>query len=220
MQSISLLSSIGFAWQEISPLLMNLLSFILFILIGFLLAKGAGLLLSTLLKLIMLDNLSKSIGINYLLEKGNVKRTLSELIGDLGYWLIIFLSVVSVANWNQLPIQPALNKVFDFLGLILMAAIVLVIGAFFASLFSAIVRFLAANFGVDEARVISRVIYYIIIIFSFLAALSQLGVNPELFLPHVNVIIGAIGLAAAIAFGLGCKDMAADFLHNFFKGKN
>jgi len=219
MQSFSLLSSIGFAWRELSPLLMNLISFIFFILVGFILAKGAGLLFSNLLKLVMLDHLAKSIGINYLLEKGSVKRTLSELIGDLVYWTIIFIAVISVANWNQLPIEMALNKVFDFLGLILMASIVLVIGVFFASLFSGIVRFLASNFGVEEARVISRVIYYIIVLFSFLAALAQLGVNPEVFLPHLNVIIGAFGLAAAIAFGLGCKDMAADFLHNFFKGK-
>jgi hypothetical protein len=32
-------------------------------------------------------------------------------------------------------------------------------------------------------------------------------------------VVGAVGLGAAIAFGLGCKDMASDFLFNLFKGK-
>lgn len=219
MQSISLLSSIGYSWKEVYPLVGNLISFIIFILAGYIVAKGAGLLVSNLLKLVMLDKLSNSIGISALLERGGIKKTLAELIGDLVYWTVIIIAIVSVANWKQLPIEMALSRVFAFLGLILMAAIILVIGMFFASLFAGVVRFFAATFGIDEARTVSRVVYYLVVIFAFLAALAQLGVNPEVFVPHIGVIVGAFGLAAAIAFGLGCKDMAADFLHNFFKGK-
>ena len=86
-------------------------------------------------------------------------------------------------------------------------------------LISGIVRIVMANFGVEGSKTASRFIYYIVIVFTVLAVLAELGLAPDAFTPHIGVIIGAFGLAAAIAFGLGCKDMAADFLTNLFKGK-
>jgi hypothetical protein len=105
------------------------------------------------------------------------------------------------------------------MGVVFLAALILGVGVFLAGLIAALVRLVMANLGVEGAVTVSRVIYYIVIIFTFLAALAELGISPEVFAPQIGVIIGAFGLAAAIAFGLGCKDMAADFLHNLFKGK-
>jgi hypothetical protein len=215
----SVTSSVNVSWSMISPLVSNLLQVLILLLIGFLVAKGVGAAITYLAKLILLDKGAELIGFKNLLEKGEIKRTAAELLGDLIYWSIIFTTVIGVAELFKLPIGPAMNRVFTFLGLILVAAIVLGVGVFLASFISSIVRLVATNFGIEGARTISRVIYYIVIVFAFLAALAQLGIGSEVFIPQIGVIIGAFGLAAAIAFGLGCKDMAADFLYNMFKGK-
>jgi len=215
----SLTGSLVSAWLRISAPILNLIIALVLLLLGFLVAKWLGIATTFILKLVQLDRGSKQIGFNTLLEKGDVKRTAAELLGDLVYWVIVFITVVGVAGSFGLPIGPALNSVFSYLGFVLLAAVVLGIGAFLASLLAGIVRVIAAGFGVEGAKTLSRVIYYIVIIFSFLIALAQLGIKPDVFAPQIGVIIGAVGLAAAIAFGLGCKDMAADFLHNLFKGK-
>ena len=219
MNITPLIASVSMAWTEISPLILYLIGSLFLLLIGYLIARGLAWGATLLLRLARLDAASKQIGLSVLLEKGEIKKSLSELIGDLIYWVVVFISLIGTAKVFGLPIEPALSKVFAFLGLVLLAALILGIGAYFATLISGIVKIVAASFGVEGAKTLSRVVYYIVIIFTFLAALSQLGIGSEVFVPQLGVIIGAFGLAAAIAFGLGCKDMAADFLHNLFKGK-
>lgn len=207
------------AWQSIYLEIANLLFSLLLIFLGYLVARGLSYALVWVLKMVQLDKGLKRIGFSAVLERGDVKKTSSELLGDLVYWLVIFLVIIAVAKRAGLPIEIALVNVFSYLGLVFMAAITLGIGLFLASLLAGIVKFIALNFGLESAKALARVIYYIVIIFAFLAALAQLGVKVGVIGEKIDVIVGAVGLAAAIAFGLGCKDMAADFLHNLFKGK-
>lgn len=207
------------AWVRLYPIVVTLLLALILLLVGFLVAKVVAWAVTALLKLVKFDKLAKQVGFLLLLEKGEIKRTSSELIGDLCYWFIALMTVIAVAQSFYLPLEPALNQLFGYLVLVFLAAIILGFGLFFASLISGLVKFIAANFGIEGAKTLSRVIYYIVVIFTFLVAMAQLGIKPDVFVPQIGVIIGAVGLAAAIAFGLGCKDMAADFLHNMFKGK-
>ena len=46
-----------------------------------------------------------------------------------------------------------------------------------------------------------------------------LGISAAIIVASFSVIVGAVGLAFAIAFGLGCKDIAGDFVAGLFKGK-
>jgi len=213
------MESIGSAWTQVSPLVINILTALAFILVGYLVARGLSLALTLVLKLIQLDKGSKQIGFNILLEKGEIKKTISELLGDVIYWVILLITVIGTAKYLGLPIESALANVFAYFGLVFLAALVLGIGLLFASLFAGIMKVIVLNFDLEGGKTLSRFVYYLVVIITFIAALAQLGISPEVFVPQIGVIIGAFGLAAAIAFGLGCKDMAADFLHNLFKGK-
>ncbi|MEA3494323.1 MAG: hypothetical protein U9R38_08090 [Candidatus Margulisiibacteriota bacterium] len=215
----SIIISLSSSWSSILPMLLNLLTVLLLLLVGLLVAKGLGSLTTIVLQALKLDNLSQRVGFNSLLEKGNVRKSASELLGDLIYWFVAFVVVVGVAGVFGLPVERALIKVFAYMGIVFLASLILGIGLFLAGLVSGIVRFIMANFGIDGSKTVSRLIYYIVIVFAFLAALAELGISTDVFIPQIGVIIGAFGLAAAIAFGLGCKDMAADFLHNLFRGK-
>jgi len=132
---------------------------------------------------------------------------------------VVLVALMGVAAYYSLPVQRAFLSIFAYMGVVILAALILGIGVLLASLISGITKAVMANLGLEGAKTVSRLIYYIVIIFTFLAALSELGISMDVFIPQIGVIIGAVGLAAAIAFGLGCKDMAADFLHNLFKGR-
>jgi len=213
----TLFSSLNSAWLGISPLIIKLIIVLFLLFIGLLIAKGLAYLAKLVFKVV--DGFTKQIGFDSILEKGKIKKSASELIGDLVYWVVVFVVIIGVLNAAGLQVEQALNRVFAYMGIVFLAALVLGIGVFLAVLVSSIVRVIMANLGLEGSRAVSRVIYYIVIIFAFLAALSELGFNPRELAPHLGVIIGFPALAAAIAFGLGCKDMAADFLHNLFKGK-
>ena len=214
-----LLAALSFAWDLISRPLLTLATTILLLLLGFIIAKFIGFVITQSLKLVQFDKWTKTVKLNALLEKGEVKKGLADLLGDVVYWLIIFITIIGAARLFGLPVEPVVSKLFIYLGLALMVALVLGLGLFFASLIANLVKIIALNFGIEGAKSLARFTYYLVVLFAFLAVLSQLGLKPGSILGKLDIVLGTVGLAAAIAFGLGCKDMAADFLYGIFKGK-
>jgi len=215
----AVMSSFLFSWSHLAPVILKIIVGLTLLLIGYLIAKAIGWAVAAGLKLVQLDKGLKQIGFNSLLERGEIKKNPADLVGDGFYWVILFITVIGISRTIGLPIEPALARIFRYLGVALLTAIILGVGLFFASVVASLVKLVALNSGIEGAKSLSRVIYYLVIILIFVAALSQIGISAKLFVLKFDVIIGAVGLAAAIAFGLGCKDMAADFLHNLFKGK-
>ncbi|MBU0630558.1 MAG: hypothetical protein KKC80_06550 [Candidatus Margulisbacteria bacterium] len=214
-----LVSAMGSAWQMAIPVIMNLLTALCLFLLVFIVGRVFSIGLIALCKAIALDELAVKVGFKQVLQKGGIKHTTSELLADGLYWSVVFIGTVAVAEYFQLAIGPVLTRFISFVGLVFLASIILGIGVLVATLISGIVRVLAANFGIESARTISKVVFYLIVLIAFLVVLEQFGIRREAFMPQLGVIIGAVGLAAAIAFGLGCKDMAADFFYGIFKGK-
>ena len=214
-----LISALVFAWGQISQPLLTLTATLVLLLIGFVIAKFTGFVITQSLKLIQFDKWTKTVKLNTLLEKGEIKKGLADLLGDVVYWLIIFITVIGAAKLFGLPVEPVLGKLFVYLGLALLVALLIGLGLFFASLIANLVKIIALNFGIEGGKSLARFTYYLVVLFTCLAVLSQLGLKPGSILGKLDIVLGTVGLAAAIAFGLGCKDMAADFLYGIFKGR-
>ena len=199
--------------------LINIIYGLIALIIGLIVARLIEKIFIVALQALRFDDLMKALRFNLILEKGDIKKKPSELVGAFAYWLTIYLLIVVVAFLSGLPIQSAMDKIFNSLAVILLAAVVLSMGAFFAILFGNLVYVVTSNFGLPGAKTISRLTQYATVIMAFLLALEQLGIGAALLVPSIGVIIGAVGLAVAIAFGLGCKDLMADFVSNLIKGK-
>jgi uncharacterized protein HemX len=65
--------------------------------------------------------------------------------------------------------------------------------------------------------VIGSVAQYGIIVFAAFAALTQLGIAPELIAPTFLILLGGVTLAAAIAFGLGGQGVAQQIVEDGYE---
>lgn len=215
--NLGFLHPIKEALLTVSPLLLNLLYTLVLVLVGFLIAKGLQWLVVTIFEALQLDKGSKQIGFNELLTKGGLKKGPTELLGDLIYWLSIYVTVTAVANLLGLvAVKDLLGSLLAYLPAVLAAVYVLGAGVFVAIFLAAIVLIILNNIGLANAGIIAKIVQYAIIIFAFLAALGQLGIDRNWIVTSISLIIGAVGLAFAIAFGLGAKDKAADLLDKLF----
>ena len=212
-------ASIILVSSKISIPLSSFLLALILLLIGLVLARFLKNIIGLGLKAVQFDGYLEKINFNKLLEKAEIKKTGSDLLSELVYWLVIFVVVMGLAAQASIPVEAALERIISFTGIVILAAITLSLGTFLAILVSNIIYFISVNLGLAGAKTISRVIQYAAVIFAFLLALEQLGIGPALLVPSIGVIIGAVGLAVAIAFGLGCKDIMADFVSNLIRGK-
>jgi hypothetical protein len=188
----------------------TLLGAIVILVVGWIVAKFVEAIVVRALKAARLDVISDKAGIANMLAQGEIKWTLSELLGVIVYW-VVMLSVIA-ASLNALNLTVAsdlLAKLVAYIPNIIIAIFVLVLGSFLASFVAGIVRTAASNAGVGSAKLLGKITQMILITFAIIVAIEQLNIATAFIAFAVNIILASIGLALALAFGLGCKDIAA-----------
>ena len=69
------------------------------------------------------------------------------------------------------------------------------------------------------AKIISQVVFFLILVFVGITALNQAGINTEIITQNLTLILGALLVAFSLAFGLGAKGMVSDLLRMFYVRK-
>ena len=197
-------------WSRVLGFLPTMVSVIVVLIVGWMLATLIQKVITRFLKLARLDTASEKTGIANILTKGDINYTLSEIIGVLVYWLIMLVVILIAVNALQLTVAAELlNTVIGYLPSVIASVFILVLGIFFASLIGNTVRTTAANAGVRQARSLGQATQVVISIFVFVEALKQLRIDTTLIDLLIKAVLAALALGVGLAIGLGCKDLAA-----------
>lgn len=189
-----------------------LLAALLIFLVAWLAARILEELLVRGLKAVRLDEIARRVGLEEILHKGGVSQTFSELLGIFLYWFVVFAGVVAAVNALQLTVAAELlDRVLLYVPNVLAGVIILILGTFFASLVGSLVQTLSANAGVAQARLLGQITRVVLLIFAIEVALEKFIGVTTLHM-QLNIVIAAIAFGVALAFGLGCKDLAGRFM--------
>jgi len=181
--------------------------------LGWLIAKVIESVVVRMLKAIRLDTASDKAGITNVLAQGDIKVTVSELIGAIIYWLVILVVIATAMNTLNLTVAANLiSRLVEYVPNIIGAVFVLVLGSLLASFVGSIVRTTASNAGIAKAKLLGQLANTVIVVFSVIIAVEQLNIATALIALAVNIVLASLGLGIALAFGLGCKDIAGKFV--------
>ena len=212
------------AWDAFATKIMvflpELIGAIIIFVVGLIIAKLVKMAVVKLLRLIRFDVAGEKTGIKEFLNKGNILKTPSEIMGSLVYWFIMILVLIASLDALGLPIvSDILNDIFLYIPKVVAAVVVLILGLLFGNLLSAVVRTAASNAGLANAKGLGNTALYAIVFFSGAIALVQLGIGEEVVSAAFIITFGAAALALALAFGLGGRDVAADYLKKWLEEK-
>lgn len=209
----TLLEPVTALGQRILSILPNVLAMSILLLAGLAIAWGAGHLMERLLRILGLDRLCDRIGITAALLRGGIKSDPSYLIGRTSYWLIvIFATVASLGALNVAPINEAAHSLLAYIPHLVTAAVIAIIGYVISNFVSQAVLIAAVNAGLPPARWIAAGTRWGIQLLTVAMALEQLGIAQHIVVVGFGITWGGLVLAAALALGLGGKDLAKDFL--------
>jgi hypothetical protein len=212
------------AWNafavKITAFLPELIGAIIIFVVGWIIARLLRLGVEKLLKLVRFDTATEKTGVNKFLKKGEIVRAPSEIVGTLVYWFIMILVLIASLDALGLPIvSDMLNSIFLYIPNVVAAIIVLVLGFLLGNLLAAVVRTAASNAGLKNAEGLSKISLYAIVVFVAAIALIQLGIGEEIVVSAFGLVFGAAALALALAFGLGGRDVAVDYLKRWLAEK-
>ena len=208
-----LLGPVTTVLTRIADFLPKLIGVLIILIIGWVVAKLIQSAVVKVLKLVKLDVASEKSGLAAMLGKGEIKYTFSEMLGVLVYWLIMLIVLMASVNAIGLTVAAdLLNKIIAYLPNVIASVFILVLGIFFAGLMDSIVRTAASNVGIGQSRILGQVVKVIVLIFTIAIVLEQLNIGATIITWTVNIVLAAFGLALAISFGLGCKDLAGKYV--------
>jgi hypothetical protein len=127
-------------------------------------------------------------------------------------FFIIALGALQVPQVEQL-----LGKFFVYVPNILVAVVIVFIGYMLSNFLGRAILIACVNAGIKASGLISKLARIAVLILTASMALEQLGIGSETIISAFTIIFGGIVLTLALAFGLGARDLAREYLESKFK---
>ncbi|MEG4632458.1 mechanosensitive ion channel [Microcoleus sp. AR_TQ3_B6] len=134
-------------------------------------------------------------------------RTPSEFVGIVVQVGIMLFAVVAATDVLRIPALTAIvSGIVLVAGRVLSGLVVFAIGLYLANLAFSLI----ASSGTRQARLLGQAARIAIIAFVSALALQQMGIGSDIVNLAFGLLLGAIAVGIALAFGLGGREIAAD----------
>lgn len=205
-------------WYQFVSFLPELLGALIVLLIGLLVASFAGRLIESLVHRTRVDSAMEKTGVSKKFEEVGLGFRVSYVVGWIIKWFVIIFVLATAADildWNQ--INQFLNDVVLYIPNVLIAIVILIIGLLAGRLVHGIIERAAkaSMMLAGLSGVLAALAKWAVIIFAVMASLNQLKIAANLIQILFAGLVFAVTLAAGLAFGLGGRDKAKEFLDKY-----
>ena len=181
----------------------QLIGAIIILLIGYFVARALQAVVGRLLQSIGFNGWMERGGIKQFFDRAQTSQTPASVLGKLVFWFVFIIAITMAADALGIrQVSEVLAQLIAYIPSIIAAILILVLAALLANFLSGIIR------GATGSNLLASIAQYAIIIYAAFAAITELGIAVTLTAPTFLIILGAVALAAAIAFGWGARNVA------------
>ena len=217
--SLSISSSLQEGFNSFFGFIPNLIGFLLILLVGWLIAKVVRTLVAKGLETLGLDKALHDSPAGEYVEKFSPGASPSKLIGTVAFWFIFLFVLTAAFSALKIPAVTAfMTEVLNYLPNVVAAVIIFALAAAIAGAVGGIVAKLLGD--TPTGKVVASVVPALIMVIAVFMILNQLKIAPAIVTLTYTFLLGSVALAAALAFGLGGRDVAARMLQDAYdKGR-
>lgn len=189
----------------------NVIVAVVIFVLGWLVGAALGKIVDQVVKSVKLDQGLKATGLDEAVERAGFTLDSGAFLGALVKWffVIVFLMAsLEVLGLTQVTLFLQ-TVVLSYLPQVIVAALMILVGAVVAEVVRNIVAGAAKAAGVHGAGFAGAVAKWSVWVFTILAALAQLQVATAFVQTLFTGIVIAVSLAIGLSFGLGGQDAAA-----------
>ncbi len=200
-------------FEKVLQFLPDFLSAILIFALGIVLGLILRAVFLRLFRTIKLDKFSERSGMVEIIQKGGIKEPVSLILSRIIGWLtIISFSILSLYSLDVPAIGQILERFLLYLPNVFVAAVILFFGYFLSNFLSRATLIASVNAGLKASGLIGKFVKLTVFLLAVTMALEQLGIGRGTIAIAFAITFGGIVLALAIAFGLGGRNIAKDYL--------
>ncbi len=181
--------------------------------IGFLLGKIVEIGISRLFTMIGVDRFLSGTGILGFLQKMGSKKTVSQIIGMIGFWVIFLLFLISATEaLNLALLSTTLTGLVHYLPKIGLATLILVLGFLATNFIRDVIALACESSGIRQGTIIAQTVYVAATLLVLVTAINELGIDTSLLNQIIVLVIAGLIAGAALSFGFGARSAVRNLI--------
>ena len=198
-------------WYTVGAVLPAILAAVIWFIIGWIVGVALYHVIVEVVKALRVNEALKATGLAEAASRSGFNLDVGRFLGTLVQWFVILVFLVAALEILGLPEVTAFLQtiLMMFFPRVIVAALIIIIGAIAAEVVRGIVVHSARAFSAHGANLAGTFAKWAILVFAILAALSQLDIGTDLIQTLFQGIVIAIALSFGLAFGLGGKEAAS-----------
>ncbi|GAC1695122.1 MAG: hypothetical protein NVS9B3_13340 [Gemmatimonadaceae bacterium] len=182
---------------------------------GYLVARLIERVTIVILRRIGFDRLLERGGVMDAVERSGTRVNPTRVVAALIFWLVMFAVIMVAAN--ALGLESLANVFSELVGYIpsvIAALAIILVGIVLGEFVGGLI--LASAGAIHGTAALARIGKGGVIILAVFMALQELGIATSIVTTAFAILFGAVALSAALAFGLGNRDLAGEVTREWY----
>lgn len=164
-------------------------------------------------KALGVDVLSEKTGFKHFMEKGNINKNLSTVIGKILYWLIVFSTLIMVFDTLELKIaSKLLHQIFSYLPKIIVALVLLSLGIFLSRFVNNFIQTSSRLANIPFPSILGKGAQYLLIGLAVITGLEYLDLPVEHLMEYFMIIFILIPSTLLLILLIGGKETVSSII--------
>ncbi len=214
------MESLTAMWLEITKIFPNIIGALIVLIIGWIITKILVRITRKVLKLAKANKLDDKLNDIEIVEGKEFNFDTIKIVSSFVKWLMYIMLMIMASDILGLEIiSTQISELLGYLPQLFSALIIFILGLLFANFVKKGLKSLFDSMDLSGGKLLSQVVFFLILTFISVTALNQAGINTEIITDNINMIIGAFLVAFALAFGFGAKEVVVKLLKGFYARK-
>ncbi len=214
------MESLTTMWLEIAKIFPSIIGAFFILLIGWLITKLVVWIIKKALKLAKANKLDEALNDIEIVEGKKLKFDTIKIVSNFVKWVMYIMLIIVVSDIMNLNIiSEQISNLLGYLPKLFAALVVFTIGLILANVIKKGLKSFFESMDLSGAKIISQIVFFLILIFTSITALNLAGIDTELITSNITLILGGFLLAFALAFGFGAQKVVGDLLRTFYARK-
>jgi len=214
------LQSLSSMWLEITKIIPSIIGVFVILVVGWFFTKLLVKIIKKALKVAKVNKLDDILNDIEIVEGKKLSFDTIKIVSSFVKWVMYIMLIIMASDVLNLKIiSEEIGHLFSYLPQLFASLVIFVLGLVFANFIKKGIRSFFESMDLSGAKIISQVVFFLILVFVGITALNQAGIDTEIITQNLTMILGALLVAFSLAFGLGAKEMVSDLLRMFYVRK-
>ncbi len=216
---VSIGGSLQTALDRVFDFLPKLLAALAILIVGWIIARIIRAVIVRVLDRLKVDERIGSTKGGEYIKRFAPGGSVTRLLATIVYW-VIFLGVISLAltALEITEVTDVVGAIYDYLPNVIAALVILIVAALAAGFLGTFIKKALGDEGMG--RFLSQAVPVLVLVLASFMVLNQLKIADEIVTITYAALVGAVALAAAVAFGLGGREVAGKVLDEAYAKRN